>query len=345
MQLTQVGDEANRLERLTRNRGGLWESIALELLGLLLFVGIFNFVLPSLGDVFGSTGRIVLGAIFSLVPAAIWLVFFYRLDRREPEPKQMVINVFVLGMLFMAAIYQPVLKGVFGIDEWLYQSAASRFFGGILVVGFIEQAIVYLAVRFGVFENIEFDERVDGVIYAVAAGLGVATVVNFVYVAERGGVDLDIGSIRMVVNALAYGSLAGVLGYFIGQAKFEVTPIWYMPAGLTIAAFLHGIFFGILGRTSRGLNVHPWGDLWIAAFLSVLLLILVFWLVGRANEETLRLARTGSVAAANAAINTPAAPTAAPAVLKTAPAGTTEAGESLLQNTSTETSASQGGAA
>ena len=104
MQLTQVGDEANRLERLTRNRGGLWESIALELLGLLLFVGIFNFVLPSLGDVFGSTGRIVLGAIFSLVPAAIWLVFFYRLDRREPEPKQMVINVFVLGMLFMAAI-------------------------------------------------------------------------------------------------------------------------------------------------------------------------------------------------------------------------------------------------
>lgn len=341
MHLTQTGDEASRLERLTRNRGGLWESIALELLGLLLFVGIFNFILPSLGDAFGNVGRVVLGVIFSLVPAAIWLIFFYQLDRREPEPKQMVINVFVLGALFMSALYQPVLKGIFGVDEWLYHSATSRFIGGVLVVGFVEQFVVYLAVRYGIFDNAEFDERVDGVIYAVAAGLGVATVVNFVYVWERGGVDLDIGSIRMVVNALAYGSLAGVLGYFIGQAKFETTPIWYMPAGLTLSALLHGIFFGLLDRTSRGLNVHPWGDLWLATFLAVLILLLVFWLVGRANEETLRIARGSAITVAHPVTQPVTNP--APEPGKSAPIGTTEAGESLLRTADDEATQPGGG--
>lgn len=334
MHLTQTGDEASRLERLTRNRGGLWESIALELLGLLIFVGVFNFLLPSLGDAFGTAGRIVLGIIFSAIPAAIWLTFFYQLDRREPEPKQMVINVFVLGALFMSALYQPVLKGIFAVDDWLYQSAASRFFGGVLVVGFVEQFVVYLAVRYGIFDNAEFDERVDGVVYAVAAGLGVATVVNFIYVWERGGVDLDIGSIRMVVNTLAYASLSGVLGYFIGQAKFETTPIWYMPAGIAFSALLHGIFFGLLNRTSRGLNVHPWGDLWMATFLAILLLLLVFWLVGRANEETLRIARSSVPLANHPVIQSLVTPPAESA--SHAPSGATEAGESLLRTANSE---------
>ena len=54
-------------------------------------------------------------------------------------------------------------------------------------------------------------------------------------------------------------------------------------AGLTLAA-LHGIFSAFLGAPAWA-ECAPWGDLWIAAFLSVLLLILVFWLVGRANED------------------------------------------------------------
>jgi RsiW-degrading membrane proteinase PrsW (M82 family) len=320
VQSTQLAnDDANRLERVTRNRGGLWESIAFELLGLLAFVLLFNFVLFNLGDLFGDVGRIVLGTVFAVVPAAIWLVFFYRFDRREPEPKQMVINVFVLGALIMAAIYQPVLHGIFNIDEWLYRSAVSRFFGGVLVVGFIEQFVIYLAVRYGVFDHPEFDERVDGVIYAVAAGLGVATVVNFIYVWERGGVDLDIGSIRVVVNALAYASLAGVLGYFIAQTRFEKTPVYYLPAGLTLTAALHGIFFALLGRTARGFNVHPWGDLWLATILAGLLLLLAFWLINRANEETLRLARSSAPTSWGAPTQA-ARPAAAVAATNPAPA-------------------------
>jgi RsiW-degrading membrane proteinase PrsW (M82 family) len=102
------------------------------------------------------------------------------------------------------------------------------------------------------FDHPEFDERVDGVIYAIAAGLGLATILNFEYVYSRNGVDLDIGSIRMVINTLAHASFAGVMGYFLGQARFEKTPVYYLPAGLTLAAVLNGLFFFLLDRTISG---------------------------------------------------------------------------------------------
>ena len=114
----------------------------------------------------------------------------------------------------------------------------------------------------------EFDERLDGIIYATAAGLGVATVVNFGYVLEHGGVDLGIGSVRMVTNALGYASIAGVLGYFIGQARFEHTPWYYMPAGVAVTAALDGVLFFLIERTGgSGFAPGAWGDLAVAGVI------------------------------------------------------------------------------
>lgn len=280
------------LERIATNRVGLWWALALQLFGLLLFVLLCNFIVPSLGQNLDERGRIALGFVLALIPALLWLGIFYGFDRIEPEPKQMVIVTFVAGALLFAALQRPVLYGLFQVDQWLLQTWWSRLLGGTLVVGVFEQYLVFLAVRYIAFEHPEFDERVDGVIYAIAAGLGVATVVNFLYVVDRGGVDLGIGSLRMVVNTLAYGSFAGVMGFFIGQARFERTPIWYLPAGLGIAALMNGLLFGALERDQGTLQPGmPWGDLLMASIVALAALLLVFWLVARANEETLRIAR------------------------------------------------------
>ncbi len=285
------GDELGRVERVAHNRSGLWVAIAITLIGLLLFTGIFNFILPNFGDNLNGIPLIVVGLIFSVIPAIIWLYFFYRLDRLEAEPKGMVISVFLIGALVTAALHDFIINDIFNVNEWQHNSWWGHLLGGILIVGFIEQFIVYATVRYTVFRNPEFDERVDGVIYSVAAGLGLATVLNFYYVFRSDGVDLDIGSIRMVINAMAYASFAGIMGYFIGQARFEKTPVYYMPAGLTLAALFNGLFWYLLDRSfGGGLSHNPWGDLILATIIAVISLAIVFWLVERANEETLRLA-------------------------------------------------------
>jgi protease PrsW len=297
--------ELHRLERIARNRVSLWVALLLSLIGLIAFVVLLN-LLPDLGEGINETTLIVLGLVLSLVPAGLWLGFFYRLDRLEPEPKQMVLGVFVLGALIAAALHRPVLHGLFGVEGWLYDFWWARLLGGILIVGFFEQLLIYLTVRFGVFTHPEFDERVDGVIYSMAAGLGLATVLNFWYVVEHGGVDLDIGSVRIVVNALAFASFAGVQGYFLGQARFETTPLYYLPAGLSLAAILNGLFFFILERAGgSGLTDNSWVDITLATLVAVVTVGIVFWLVARANEETLRIAQQGTTVPAAAPVLDP----------------------------------------
>ncbi|RLT40285.1 MAG: PrsW family intramembrane metalloprotease [Chloroflexi bacterium] len=278
-------------EHIAHNRRGFWIAALIELVGLLVFVGLFNLLLDRIGDGLDGWLLIFLGLLMSLVPAVLWLGFFYRMDRLEPEPKQKLIGVFILGALVTGAVAVPLLEGFFAIDTWLYDSFASQLIGGILLVGFVEEAVVYLVVRYGIYADPEFDERVDGVIYAIAAGLGLATVLNFKYVLDHGGVDLGIGSVRVVVTALAHASFAAILGYFIGQTRFEKTPPLYLPAGLALAALLNGIFFLLEDRmTSAGLSVNPWNGLLLALVVTAICLSAVFWLVNRSNEETLRVA-------------------------------------------------------
>lgn len=294
MQSTPTADSAfyhPDIEHIAHNRRGFWIAALIALGGLLAFVGIFNLLLDRVGDGLGGFLLIFLGLLMSLVPAALWLGFFYRMDRLEPEPKEKLIGVFLLGALVAGAVAIPFLENFVAIDSWLYNSFATQLVGGILLVGFVQEAVVYLVVRYGIYADPEFDERVDGVIYAIAAGLGMATVLNFNYVLEHGGVDLGIGSVRIVVTALAHASFAGILGYFIGQARFEKTPLIYLPGGLALAALLNGVFFLLEDRvTGAGLTVNPWNGLLLALVVAVVCLSAVFWLVGRANEETLRVA-------------------------------------------------------
>ena len=180
-----INDELSRLERVAYNRNGLWSAAAITLIGLLLFVAVFNLLLPNIATGLDGVPLIILGLLLSLIPATLWLGFFYRMDRLEPEPKRMVFNIFLLGALVTAALLEPILQGFFAIDTWLYSSWWAHLFGRILIIGFVQEFIVFAVVRYVMFPNPEFDERVDGVIYAIAAGLGLATVLNFQYVVQR----------------------------------------------------------------------------------------------------------------------------------------------------------------
>ncbi len=280
-------------EHIAHNRRSFWLASLMELGGLLIFVAFFNLI-SGIGRNMGEPGLILLGLLMSLVPAVLWLMFFYRLDRLEPEPKTKLFMIFGLSALLTAAIVYPLLESFFGIDRWIYNSVWTQLVGGILLVGFVQEGLVYLVVRYGIYSSPEFDERVDGVIYAIAAGLGLATVLNFFYVIDHGGVDLGFGSLHIVVTSLAHASFAGVLGYFLGQARFERTPSYYVPAGLALAAALNGIFYLLEDRvTDAGLTSNPWNGLILATVFAVITLGAVFWLVNRANEETIRVAAAG----------------------------------------------------
>ncbi len=280
--------------KVTKDRRGLWWTVVVEIVALLIFVAIVAGI-ASAAPTLEGTSLILAGILMALIPALIWLVLFYQQDRLEPEPKGYVLGVFILGAILANAVAIPVIRDLFQVQDWIYTSTLSRILGSILVVGFVQEFLKYAAVRYTIYSSVEYDERVDGVIYATAAGLGFATMLNFVYVLDNGGVNLTVGAIRMVVNALAHASFAGVMGYFLGQAKFESKgPLW-LPLGLCIAATLNGLFFYVedvatapqatLG--AQGFQFQPIYGLVVAAIIAIVAFAIVFYLIRQANKSTL----------------------------------------------------------
>jgi len=264
-----------------------WVTLALLALFLLVAFGI-----ESLKPTFSMGGLLLTGIIMALVPAMLWLGFFYRQDQLEPEPKGMVIEVFILGGLLAAAIGIPLLNDVFKISTWLYSGFWVNVLGAILVIGFSQEFLKYAAVRFSVYGSSEFDEHTDGIIYATAAGLGFATVLNVNFVVGSGGVNLGMGAVYIVLTALAQASFAGITGYFLGRDKLDHMSAWWVPMGFSLAALLNGLFnysWGALKRTSitSGGALGSWGGLFLAVLISVLVTIVLSNLIERDIQRTL----------------------------------------------------------
>ena len=273
--------------KAVHERKHIWRNEFLLIISLIVFVGVVYALDGALKPVFTASTLLLTGVFLALVPAAIWLIFFYSQDRLEPEPKGYVLGVFALGALFAAAVGVPLIENVFRVSHWIYANTLATILGGILVVGFTQEFLKYAAVRYSIYHSNEFDEATDGVIYATAAGLGYATVLNIQFVISNGGVDLGTGIIRMAIVALAQASFSGITGYFLGRAKFESEQVWWMPLGITLAAIFNGLFNwlrGLVSQTSVSLSnvaVNPWPGLAFAAVVAFATTGIVLWLVRR----------------------------------------------------------------
>jgi len=283
--------ESNHQPAALPARLHVWRDELMLIAGLLVFVGIVYALDSAFHTLLTGSNLLVAGVIIALVPAFIWLAFFYLQDRLEPEPKHFVLGMFVLGALLAAAIGIPLVENVFRVSHWLYADTMTTLIGGILVVGFTQEFIKYAVVRYTIYHSDEFDEMPDGIVYATAAGLGYATMLNIQFVVSNGGVDLGAGVIRMAVVALAQASFAGITGYFLGRAKFESEPIWWMPLGITLAAVMNGLFNWLRGRVVQsgvsltGASVNPWLGLAFAAVVAFVTMGILVWLMRRAVQS------------------------------------------------------------
>lgn len=262
----------------------------------LLIAGLIGFVLVAgLVELVAGLDRPVhlgplLAVLMAAIPAALWLGFFYLMDRHEPEPKPLVVGVCVLGALVAAPLadfvqYQavpPVALEVHGLSAW----SADRLVYAILIQGLAQEMCKYAAVRYTVYLSREFDEPMDGIVYMMACGTGFAVWVNYHALGKQGhSVILSTAAAQAVVITLAHASFAGALGYVMGRAKFSrrsapVRGVLLM-LGLLGAAALNGQFTLVASWVRQSeLAQHPWRGLGYAA-LCATGVFAVIWLVSQ----------------------------------------------------------------
>jgi RsiW-degrading membrane proteinase PrsW (M82 family) len=263
-------------------------------LGLVAYVALIWLIERALA----ISGAVSLSAPIALVlaaiPAALWLSFFYMLDRHEPEPKDFVVGVFVLGALIAAPVCDFLVRQVapdpplaaHGISPF----TTERILHAVVVVGLAQELCKYVVVRYTIYSSAEFDEPMDGVVYMMAAGTGFAVWINYHALQDLGHeVFLSTAAAMAVVTTLAHASFAGVLGYVLGRAKFTrrspLTRTVLLFFGLLLAAFLNGQFQLVeVWISTSGLAQEPWKAIGYAAAFAVV----VFALLMLASQRLLK---------------------------------------------------------
>jgi protease PrsW len=278
---------------MQRPRWSLRRARALVGTKFLLIAGLVGFVaLTWLVELVGglhdpvSFGPLLAG-VMAGIPAVLWLAFFYLMDRHEPEPKQLVAGVCVLGALIAAPLADfvqahlapPVALAVPGYSPF----ALDRVIYAVLVAGLTQEICKYAVVRYTIYMSREFDEPMDGIVYTMACGTGFAVWVNYHWLSSHDHeVYLSIGAAKAVVTTLAHATFAGLLGFVMGRAKFSrrsapVRGILLM-LGVLGAAGLNGAFTTVKDWVQqRGLAGETWVGVGYAA-LSAGLMFGVIWL-------------------------------------------------------------------
>lgn len=269
-------------------RPSFWRAGVVQIVGMALFAGVLYGLAQFLGPI-DRTTRILIGLFLAVVPTALWMWYFYRQDHLEPEPKTRIGTVFIIALLLTDFLGLRLVYGWFGVRQWAAVDTITSLLSTVLIQGFTFMAIMYIAVRVGVYTTEEFDERMDGIIYGTVAGLGVATLLNLRYIIDNEGVAIGPGVINTVTTALAHASFGGLMGWFMAEAKFAHKPVWWVPLGVALAALLDGLFIWTIGEVSSvGLTVEPWRSLALGLVVALTAFGVLILLMRRSTSVTFR---------------------------------------------------------
>jgi protease PrsW len=178
----------------------------------------------------------------AIVPALALLWFFQKRDLFR-EPPKMVWATFGLGILTIfpvLAIGLPLEFFLIKTSEWKEPLAIGAY-NSFVMAALLEECSKFLVIYFFAARSRHFDEPMDGMVYGAAASLGFAALENIMYCSTG---DYTTVISRAFTSVPVHACLGAMMGYFIGQAKFnrKKKPGFQMFNALYWPILLHGLY-------------------------------------------------------------------------------------------------------
>ena len=180
-----------------------------------------------------------------ILPIFFWAVYHYHKDRHLPEPVGHLLLAFGLGVL-AAGLSQSLYISLeplglrFDAGHLAETSPLGLLAYALFAIGPIEEFSKLIFFALIIVRLEEFNEELDGIIYASFIALGYAAVENWQYLDYLTPLE---AAARGFASPVVHIVFASIWGHWIGQAHLQRKPIF--PAallGLVIAATLHGIY-------------------------------------------------------------------------------------------------------
>jgi len=202
------------------------------------------------------------------LPTLIWLWFFLKVDRANPEPKRVIIGSFVFGSL--AALFAIPFQGFV---------VKTVFFAPVIVIillSSVEEIVKYYSVRWSAIKDVENNEPLDPLIYIITAALGFAAMENTLYLInylnnfdlftsalERG--KRFFGATLLHTTSSAFVGLARALSYYKPGIKGIATIV-----GLLLAIAFHS-GFNYLVTSDPPEILLAFSSVWLTLFIVIVI--------------------------------------------------------------------------
>jgi RsiW-degrading membrane proteinase PrsW (M82 family) len=185
-------------------------------------------------------------ALTGMIPAVLAMWIVDRLDQKRPEPPRLRRLVAFMGMLsvipaFALEVGLSHSVGRLLDPEYAYQGAAFKSF---IVAAGVEEFCKIGVIYWIVWRRPEFDERMDGIVYAARAGLGFALVENVMYllvVAQTIEDQVQMWIVRAVLSVPGHAMWTGMIGAMAARQRFDKTGLGLV-GGYLLAVAFHGAY-------------------------------------------------------------------------------------------------------
>ena len=248
-------------------------SLAAVLIGLL--------TLLLLGSSTGTVG-LLFGMVLAILPLPIYMLLALWIDRFEKEPVWMLVAAFVWGAT-VSVFFAFILNTTFGMVAASVIGDGADMATTVLSAPFVEElAKGFALLIFYIWKRDEFDNVLDGIIYATMVGLGFAMTENILYygnsLAEGGlGASMVTFILRGVVSPFAHPLFTSMTGIGLGLARLapKGSPMkFFGPAvGLGMAMFLH--FLWNFSASFGAMFFVAYVVIMVPAFLGLITLIII----------------------------------------------------------------------
>ncbi len=227
-------------------------------------------------------------ALSGVIPALVAMWVVDRLDRKRPEPPRLRRLVAFVGMLSVVpAVFlgSALVSGVGDQIEppYTYQGASWSAF---VVAAGVEEACKIGVVYWIVWRRPEFDERMDGIVYASRAGLGFALVENVLYLASETSLDgqLTMWIGRAFLSVPGHALWTGMIGAMAARRRFDRRGLGLL-GGYLLAVAFHGTYDVAL-FVQRPLQLEGHGDFGLILLAVPLVLTVAAFQVVRSMART-----------------------------------------------------------
>ena len=222
---------------------------------------------------------IILSLLGGILPALLWLWFWLKEDKRQPEPKLRIFLSFICGMLAVWPAIEMERYFCYLINPAVCSGCVKPSLLLITLWATTEEIFKYILAFFSSFwKNKYNNEPIDPIIYMITVALGFSALENALFLFNNINVgvisqSVITGNSRFLGATLLHVASSATIGVMMGLAYFKRPAIKkiLLFTGIVLSVLLHTVF-NLLIIKLEGELFFIFAGVWV---LIILLIVLI----------------------------------------------------------------------